>query len=140
MKKIWQIIIISIITALITKYTCGQDCSILNYDSFFAKGEIVNLPDSIFIFDTLPDNGQSENYSAINRIHKNQFKISFWNMQLGGIVDPVIYKYNMTINPKGNFVLLKYNGIESKYRCIEGIHGKRKIKGIPVILIKIHNL
>jgi hypothetical protein len=139
MKKTWLVIIIQLITVLSIKSTYGQDCRILNYDRFIAKGEIVNLPDSIFIFDTLSFIGQKVNYSVLDKIDKNQFKISFWNMELGGIVDPVMYKNDITIKPKGSFVLLKFDNNEGKYRCIEGIHGKRKIKGIPIILIKINN-
>ena len=139
MKKSWLVIIIQLITVLYIKSTYGQDCSILKYDRFIAEGEIVNLPDSIFIFDTLLCIGPKENYSVLDKIDKNQFKITFWNMELGGIVDPVMYKYDITIKLKGSFVLLKFDGKKGKYRCIEGIHGKRKIKGIPIILIKTNN-
>jgi hypothetical protein len=63
-EKTWLVIIIQLITVLSLKSTYGQDCKILNYDRFIAKGEIVNLPHSIFIFDTLSFIGPKVNNSV----------------------------------------------------------------------------
>jgi len=134
-KNICLIILILLFVTSITTKLFGQNCTIINKTILFAKGEISILPDSIIIFENESDLDQHENYSVIEKEKGNHFKITYWIMELGGIVDPTFYRKDLVIKQVGEVIKMKFGSLTASYECQKQLDNK---KGI-VILVKINN-
>jgi hypothetical protein len=85
----------------------GQEFSVLKNEKIFAKGEIFSFPDSIYIFENQAQLGKFENYSILDKINNNRYKIFYWEMSHTGIVDPTLYKYDLILKVKDNSCKMK---------------------------------
>jgi hypothetical protein len=104
-----------IASAYQTNKCLGQEHNILNNERIFAKGEIFSFPDSIYIFENQAQLGKFENYTRLDKINSNRYKIFYWEMSHGGIVDPTLYKYDLILKVKDNSCKLKIGKYKKVY-------------------------
>lgn len=95
MKLIFNFVIISIIFPI---FSIGQ--SIL-LETTYALGEVASLPDTIIILTTNNQPPSGQNYTEIKKIKSDVFRLSYWPMEKGGIIDPTLYKYDLKANLNG---------------------------------------
>jgi hypothetical protein len=135
MNNINQIIAIFLLAFCSTTTLFGQDCRIINKERIFVKGEIAQLPDSIIIFENETAFNQNDSYSILEKKDSNHFKITYWNMTLGGIVDPVLYKDDLILKQNGKGIKMKFGSLSASYECQELLIDEKRI----IELIKTNN-
>jgi hypothetical protein len=134
-KRPYLIIAILFLISLTNIKLYGQDCALINKNTLFAKGEIAILPDSILIFENDSTFGVRENYSMIEKVGETHYKIIYWMMELGGIVEPTIYKEDLVIKEVRGILKIKFGSLKANYSCQERIGNNSK----TLTLTKINN-
>jgi hypothetical protein len=115
----------------------GQAPGIFNNDKIFAKGEILSLPDSIFFFENQAQIGRFENYTTLEKIKDNRFRLFYWEIDHKGIVDPSLSKYYLKIKVKDNSIKI-WIGKKKKVYCWSLLNDK--MGQMILLTIKTNNL
>lgn len=135
MKKAYLILAILLFIGLTNFNVRGQDCSLINKNKLFAKGEIALLPDSIILYENDSTFNERENYSTIEKVGETHYKIIYWMIEQGGIVDPAMYKEDLVIKEVRGILKIEFGSTKAKYFCQERIGNNAKV----LTLTKINN-
>jgi len=134
-KKAYLILAILLFISLTNFNVRGQDCSLINKNKLFAKGEIALLPDSIILYENDSTFNERENYSTIEKVGETHYKIIYWMIEQGGIVDPAMYKEDLVIKEVRGILKIEFGSTKAKYFCQERIGNNAKV----LTLTKINN-
>lgn len=93
------------------------------------------LPDSIILYENDSTFDERENYSMIEKVGETKYKIIYWIMELGGIVDPSMYKEDLVIREVRGILKIKFGSMKANYSCQERIESNTKV----LTLTKINN-
>lgn len=109
----------------------------LTFDSTYAVGEIANLSDTMRLFTNYNQIKQGQSYTKLKKVKSGNYQLSYWEIESGGIIDPILYKYNLKINlMRRNKVKLAFANKKKTY-FIRAINNK---EGLYYELInKINN-
>lgn len=132
MKKILNVIICLALLTSVTDSCFGQVEKLLNSNTIFATGEISQLPDTIFLLQHEDQLINYQNYTKLERTHGNHFRMWFWKMDIGGIVDPAINKHELSLSTRKTHVVLRIAHDKKKYDAFE-IPEK---SGLKILLVK----
>ena len=72
-------------------YTC------LTFDSTYAIGEIAQLSDTIKLFTNYYQIKQGQSYTKLKNVKSGNYQLLYWDIESSGIIDPILYKYNLKI-------------------------------------------
>ena len=103
----------------LTKSSFGQENGFFEQKEIYAIGDVTELSDSIIFIKNFSQIDSLKNYTTLYKISKNKYKIFYWLMENGGIVDPTIVKDNLKIIRRSDsFIILKIFGIKKEYKII----------------------
>ena len=96
----------------------------LTFDSTYAVGEIANLSDTIRLFTNYNQIKQGQSYTKLNKVKSGNYQLLYWEIESGGIIDPILYKYNLKVNlMRRNKVKLSFANKKKTY-FIRAIYNK----------------
>ncbi|MCW3125837.1 MAG: hypothetical protein JWO03_1495 [Bacteroidetes bacterium] len=74
----------------------------VDFNTTYAIGAIAELPDTITIFTNEAQLKPEQNYTKLKKIRSGIYQLWYWEVERGGIIDPVLYKYDLKIKLKKN--------------------------------------
>ncbi len=88
----------------------------VTFDETYAVGEIANLSDTIRLFTNYNQIKQGQSYTKLNKVKSGNYQLLYWEIESGGIIDPILYKYNLKVNQmRRNKVKLSFANKKKTY-------------------------
>lgn len=107
MKTLFLIFFFIILGVCQPKVSLGQIPVLLKNSNIYAKGNIISLPDSINLVDNISQIGKYENYTVLEKITTGKYKLYYWEVDQGGIVDPAISNSILMIKYRHNSINIR---------------------------------
>lgn len=96
----------------------------INFDRTYALGQLADLSDIILIM-TNPDQiNPKQNYTKVEKIENDKYRLHYWVMEDGGLVDPARYRYDLKIKLKENDEVELTFGNKKEVYYIRGLKTK----------------
>jgi len=123
----FRLSIFTVIYLCFAKVSPSQHLKLFDNNILYAQGEIIGLPDTIFLYESAKQFKANENYTRLDKLTKKCFKLYYWPMERGGIVDPTLYKNELIVRNKNRMISMKVGRIKRKYvwTIIPDINGSR---------------